>query len=343
MYRLARSALFQLSAETAHEVSLDCLAAAGRIGLMGLVAPKLASQPVQVMGLQFPNAIGLAAGMDKNGDCIDALGHLGFGHLELGTVTPKPQAGNPKPRLFRLRDAEGIINRMGFNNKGVDYLVDRIKASKYTGVLGINIGKNKDTAEADALSDYQYCLRKAWPVADYITVNLSSPNTPGLRDLQFGEPLERLMNGLAQTRQELQASSGRQVPIAVKLAPDMSDEDLVAVAEVLIHAGMDAIVATNTTLSRQGVAGMAHAEQAGGLSGQPLYELSNQKLSVLVQAVRGRVPIIGVGGVASAEQAVTKLKLGASLVQIYSGFIYHGPGLIKEAVLAADGFIRAKP
>lgn len=338
MYTLARALLFKLSAETAHDISIDALGVAQRLRILPLIFSPLASQPVSVMGLTFANAVGLAAGLDKNGDAIDALGQLGFGHLELGTVTPRPQPGNPKPRLFRLVEEQGIINRMGFNNKGVDYLVERVKAAKFDGIIGINIGKNKETSEADALSDYQYCLQKAWPVADYITINLSSPNTPGLRDLQFGEPLRRLLAGVASTREALKQEHGKSVPVAVKLAPDMSDEDLQQVVEDLIAFGIDAIIATNTTISRDTVLEHPLADEKGGLSGAPVLALANEKLAVICEAAAGRIPVIGVGGVSEADDAVEKLRLGASLVQIYSGFIFQGPDLVKQSVLATNAY-----
>ncbi len=339
MYSLARSLLFKLSAETAHDLSIDGLAMAERLKILPLVYKPLDQQPVELMGLTFANSIGLAAGLDKNGDAIDALGRMGFGHLELGTVTPRPQAGNPKPRLFRLIEDQAIINRMGFNNKGVDYLVERVRAAEFAGVIGINIGKNKDTPDDQALADYQYCMDKAWEVADYITINLSSPNTPGLRDLQFGEPLKVLLQGIDDRRRQLQAQHDKVVPIAVKLAPDMSDQDLEQVVEQLIAHGMDGIIATNTTVSREPVAGNPLAEQAGGLSGAPLLALANDKLEVIVKAANGRLPVIAVGGVTKAEDALEKLRLGANLVQIYSGFIYQGPELIKQAVQATNGFV----
>lgn len=336
MYDLARSLLFKLTPETAHNVTIDMLSMAQRFKMVGMVAAKFDAQPVKVMGLTFANSIGLAAGLDKDGECIDAFGALGFGHIELGTVTPKAQPGNELPRLFRVKPAQGIINRMGFNNKGVDHLVENVKRSTYQGVIGINIGKNKDTPAEEALSDYQYCLEKAWPVASYIAINLSSPNTPGLRDLQFGEPLIALMKGVQEKRAELEQLHGKRVPVAVKLAPDTADDDLRNIVEVLIEHDIDAIIGTNTTIERDMIQGLEHADETGGLSGAPVFELSTQKLGIIAEAVDGRIPLIGVGGVLSGSDAIEKMKHGASLVQLYSGFIYRGPDLIKECATAID-------
>lgn len=338
MYDLARSLLFKLSPETAHNVTIDMLSVGQRAKLVGLVAPKFDAQPIKVMGLTFANSIGLAAGLDKDGECIDAFGAMGFGHVELGTVTPRPQSGNDQPRLFRVKAAQGIINRMGFNNKGVDHLVENVKRAKYQGIIGINIGKNKETPAENALDDYQYCMEKAWPVASYIAINLSSPNTPGLRDLQFGEPLVALMKGVKEKREALAEAHGKNVPVAVKLAPDTADDDLRGIVEVLIEHGIDAIIGTNTTIERDVIAGMDHADEAGGLSGAPVFELSTEKLGIIAEAVDGRIPLIGVGGVLSGSDAIEKMKHGASLVQVYSGFIYRGPQLVKECSLAIDGW-----
>ncbi|WP_119394567.1 quinone-dependent dihydroorotate dehydrogenase [Salinibius halmophilus] len=338
MYDLARSILFKLTPETAHNVTIDLLSMAQRFKMVGMVAPKFDAQPVKVMGLTFANSVGLAAGLDKDGECIDAFGALGFGHIELGTVTPRPQPGNEQPRLFRVKSAQGIINRMGFNNKGVDHLVENVKRANYQGIIGINIGKNKDTPAEDALADYAYCMEKAWSVASYIAINLSSPNTPGLRDLQFGEPLVALMQGIKDKREALHESTGRNVPIAVKLAPDTADEDLQNIVEVLIEHGIDAIIGTNTTIERSMIDGLEHSTETGGLSGAPVFELSTEKLGVIAEAVDGRIPLIGVGGVLSGSDAIEKMKHGASLVQVYSGFIYRGPELVKECSQAIDGW-----
>ena len=332
MYSLARDLLFKLSPETSHELSIDLIGAGGRLGLNRLLSKPVPSLPVRVMGLDFPNPVGLAAGLDKNGDAIDGFAQLGFGFIEIGTVTPRPQPGNPKPRLFRLPEAEAIINRMGFNNQGVDHLLARVKAAKYKGVLGINIGKNFDTPVERAVDDYLLCLDKVYPHASYVTVNVSSPNTPGLRSLQFGESLKQLLEALRQRQEDLAQVHGRRVPLAIKIAPDMSDEETVQVAEALRDAGMDAVIATNTTLGREGVQGMLHADEAGGLSGAPVRDKSTHTVRVLADALGGRLPIIAVGGITEGRHAAEKIAAGASMVQIYSGFIYKGPALIREAV-----------
>lgn len=332
MYNLARELLFKLSPETSHELSIDLIGAGGRLGLNGLLCKAPVSTPVNVMGLQFANPVGLAAGLDKNGDAIDGFGQLGFGFIEIGTVTPRPQPGNPKPRLFRLPTAQGIINRMGFNNRGVDHLLANVQAAKYRGVLGINIGKNADTPVERAVDDYLACLDKVYAHASYVTVNVSSPNTPGLRSLQFGDSLKQLLEALRLRQEDLAQQHGRRVPLAIKIAPDMSDEETVQVADALVQAGMDAVIATNTTLSRSGVEGLAHGDEAGGLSGAPLREQSTHIIRVLAAELKGRLPIIAAGGITEGRHAAEKIAAGASLVQIYSGFIYRGPALIREAV-----------
>ena len=331
MYALARELLFRLSPETSHELSIDLIGAGGRLGLNGLLC-KSARLPVRVMGLDFANPVGLAAGLDKNGDAIDGFAQLGFGFVEIGTVTPRPQPGNPKPRLFRLPEATAIINRMGFNNQGVDHLLARVKAARYSGVLGINIGKNFDTPVERAVDDYLICLNKVYPHASYVTVNVSSPNTPGLRSLQFGDSLKQLLEALRQRQEDLTAEHGKRVPLAIKIAPDMSDEETVQVARALVETGMDAVIATNTTLSRAGVEGLQHADQAGGLSGAPVLAQSTHVVKVLAAELAGRLPIIAAGGITEGRHAAEKIAAGASLVQIYSGFIYRGPALIAEAV-----------
>jgi len=338
MYALARELMFKLSPETSHELAIDLIGAGGRLGLNGLVCrtPRL---PVTVMGLEFPNPVGLAAGLDKNGDAIDGFAQLGFGFIEIGTVTPRPQPGNPKPRIFRLPQAEAIINRMGFNNLGVDHLLERVKAAKYRGVLGINIGKNFDTPVERAVDDYLICLDKVYPHASYVTVNVSSPNTPGLRSLQFGDSLRQLLEALRLRQEDLTERHGRRVPLAIKIAPDMNDEETVLVARALLETGMDAVIATNTTLSRAGVEGLAHADEAGGLSGAPVRDKSTHTVRVLAGELSGRLPIIAVGGITEGAHAAEKIAAGASLVQIYSGFIYKGPALIRaavDAIAAAD-------
>ncbi|MDH4569501.1 quinone-dependent dihydroorotate dehydrogenase [Pseudomonas sp. BN414] len=340
MYKLARELLFSLSPETSHELSIDLIGAGGRLGLNRLLTKAPASLPVKVMGLEFPNPVGLAAGLDKNGDAIDGFGQLGFGFVEIGTVTPRPQPGNPKPRLFRLPQAEAIINRMGFNNLGVDHLLARVRASHYDGVLGINIGKNFDTPVERAVDDYLICLDKVYDHANYVTVNVSSPNTPGLRSLQFGDSLKQLLEALRTRQEALAARYGKHVPLAIKIAPDMSDEETAMVAKALLESGMDAVIATNTTLGREGVEGLPYGDEAGGLSGAPVRDKSTQTVKVLAGELGGRLPIIAVGGITEGRHAAEKIAAGASLVQIYSGFIYKGPALIREAVDAIAGLPR---
>lgn len=330
-YRLGRTLLFQLQGETAHELSLDMLGASERVGLLNLLTSEPIYHPVTVAGIEFPNPVGLAAGLDKNGDYIDALSRLGFGFLEIGTVTPRPQSGNPKPRIFRIPERQAIINRMGFNNKGVDYLVEQVKKSKYSGVLGINIGKNFDTAVEDSTSDYLICLEKVYQYASYITINISSPNTPGLRTLQYGDSLKNLLEPIKQRQIELSKEFGYK-PLFVKIAPDMNEEEIETVAQCLIDCEMDGVIATNTTLSRDGVQGLENGKEAGGLSGAPVKELANKTLEILARELKGQLPIIGVGGIVDGDDAAEKIKLGAQLVQIYSGFIYKGPELIEEAI-----------
>ncbi len=331
MYALARELMFKLSPETSHELAIDLIGAGGRLGLNRLLC-KTPRLPVTVMGLEFPNPVGLAAGLDKNGDAIDGFAQLGFGFIEIGTVTPRPQPGNPRPRLFRLPQAEAIINRMGFNNHGVDHLLERVRAAKYRGVLGINIGKNFDTPVERAVDDYLICLDKVYAHASYVTVNVSSPNTPGLRSLQFGDSLRQLLEALRVRQGYLTEQHGRRVPLAIKIAPDMSDEETVLVARALLETGMDAVIATNTTLSRVGVEGLAHADEAGGLSGAPVRDKSTHTVRLLAGELGGRLPIIAAGGITEGVHAADKIAAGASLVQIYSGFIYKGPALIREAV-----------
>ena len=332
MYKLARELLFSLSPETSHELSIDLIGAGGRLGLNRLLNKAPASLPVKVMGLEFPNPVGLAAGLDKNGDAIDGFAQLGFGFVEIGTVTPRPQPGNPKPRLCRLPEAEAIINRMGFNNQGVDHLLARVRAAKFDGVLGINIGKNFDTPVERAVDDYLICLEKVYAHASYITVNVSSPNTPGLRSLQFGDSLKQLLEALRVRQDSLAALHGKRVPLAIKIAPDMSDEETALVAQALLESGMDAVIATNTTLGREGVEGLPFGNETGGLSGAPVRDKSTHTVKVLAGELGGRLPIIAVGGITEGRHAAEKIAAGASLVQVYSGFIYKGPALIREAV-----------
>ena len=342
MYTLARDLLFKLAPETSHDLSIDLIGAGGRLGLNGLLCKAPASLPVRVMGLEFANPVGLAAGLDKNGDAIDGFAQLGFGFIEIGTVTPRAQPGNPKPRLFRLPEAQGIINRMGFNNLGVDHLLARVQAARYRGVLGINIGKNFDTPVERAVDDYLIGLDKVYAHASYVTVNVSSPNTPGLRSLQFGDSLRQLLEALRQRQEDLAVVHGKRVPLAIKIAPDMTDEDTVDVARALLDTGMDAVIATNTTLSREGVEGLQYADEAGGLSGAPVRDKSTHTVRVLAGELQGRLPIIAVGGITEGQHAADKIAAGASLVQIYSGFIYQGPALIRQAVDAIAALPRSQ-
>ena len=332
MYSVLRRLLFLLTPEISHDLSLDMLGALERLKLLGLLAPEKVLDPVEVMGLRFDNPVGLAAGLDKNGDYFNALGQLGFGFVEIGTVTPKPQPGNDKPRLFRLEEHQAIINRMGFNNKGVEHLSAQVLRRRYRGVLGINIGKNKTTAEADALSDYLLAMSAVYPYADYITVNISSPNTPGLRNLQFGDNLKHLLAGLKEQQQQLAAEQGYK-PIVVKIAPDMSEAEIKSVSEIFLAQGIDGVIATNTTLDRTAVSGHPLAEESGGLSGAPLTDPSTAVIAQL-RSHLGQLPIIGVGGIIQGSDAVAKIKAGADLVQLYSGFIYQGPALISDASTA---------
>jgi dihydroorotate dehydrogenase len=330
-YGLVRKVMFKMSGETSHELGLDMLGAAERLSLLSYIAPKIPDCPVKVMGITFPNAVGLAAGLDKNGDYIDAFARLGFGFIEIGTVTPRPQAGNPKPRLFRIAEKQAIINRMGFNNKGVDHLIDQVKKAKFKGVLGINIGKNFDTPVENAVDDYLICLNKVYQYATYITVNISSPNTPGLRDLQFGDTLDELLAPIKARQLELAKEFGYK-PVLVKIAPDMDEESVRLVAETLIKNNIDGVIATNTTLSREGVEGHEFGAEAGGLSGAPLEDSATETVAALVSALNGKLPVIGVGGILDGAGAVEKIDAGAKLLQIYSGFIFRGPELIRESV-----------
>jgi len=334
-YRLARNLLFRLDAELAHDVSLGSLRWLEKLRLLGLITPKApASQTVECMGLIFPNCVGLAAGLDKQGRCIDALGRLGFGHVEIGTITPRPQPGNPQPRLFRIIPEEAIINRMGFNNSGIEVGAANVAASstfrKNGGIVGFNIGKNKDTPNEQATEDYLACLRGAWDVADYIAVNLSSPNTPGLRDLQAADSTARLIEALKIEQEQLTLASGRRVPIALKVAPDLEPQHIADLAKVFLDGGLDCLIATNTTISRTQVEGCDFATQAGGLSGAPLTSRSTEVIQAFYSHLGEQVPIIGVGGIMSAEDAKAKLDAGAKLIQLYTGFIYHGPPLVRD-------------
>lgn len=331
LYPLLRPALFSLDPEDAHRFTLASLDAAHKLGLLKLL-PRTTGKPVQVMGIDFPNAVGLAAGMDKDGAHIDALAALGFGFIEIGTVTPRPQPGNPKPRLFRLPAAQAIINRMGFNNLGVDKLVKNVAASEYRGVLGINIGKNKDTPNEQAVDDYLACLDKVYVQASYVAVNISSPNTQGLRELQKDEALDALLSAIKLRQSELAQQHGKYVPIALKIAPDLDDAQIAAIAALLMMHRIDAVIATNTTLARDAVAGLPNADEAGGLSGAPVRIASTRVIQALARHLKGEVPIIGVGGILSGADAQEKIDAGASLVQLYSGLIYKGPELVRECV-----------
>jgi len=333
MYPLVRPFLFAFDAERAHGLALSALELAWRTGTTPLLAARPAPMPTTVFGLDFPNPVGLAAGLDKNGEHIDALFGLGFGFVEIGTVTPRPQAGNPKPRLFRLPQHAAIINRMGFNNAGVDALVRNVeRSSQRTGPLGINIGKNKDTPNEDALSDYLVCLEKVYPLADYVTVNISSPNTAGLRELQEEQALRRLVGGLRDAQERLASQHGRRVPMLVKVAPDLSDRDIEAAARVLSELEVDGVIATNTSIGREGVEHDRRAAETGGLSGAPLLGQSTLVLRRLRARLPERIPLIGVGGIQSGADAVAKMSAGATLVQCYSGLIFRGPALIGECV-----------
>lgn len=328
MWALARTALFRLDPETAHGLTLR---------LLDKLAPLLPRQvesatPVRAMGLEFPNRVGLAAGLDKNGAHIDALARLGFGFLEVGTVTPRPQLGNPRPRLFRLPQAHALINRMGFNNLGVDRLVRNVQSARYRGVLGINIGKNFDTPIERAAADYLACMRKVYALASYLTVNISSPNTPNLRGLQQADELDRLLAALKAEQSALADRHGRYVPIALKIAPDLAPGQVQAIADLLIAHRVDAVIATNTTTSREGVEGLTHAEESGGLSGAPLAARSTAIVRQLARRIAGRLPIIGVGGILRPEDAAQKLAAGATLVQLYTGLVYAGPRLVRDCI-----------
>ncbi|EGT4475049.1 quinone-dependent dihydroorotate dehydrogenase [Cronobacter sakazakii] len=331
-YPFVRKALFQLDPERAHEFTFQQMRRITGTPLEALLRQKVPSKPVTCMGLTFKNPLGLAAGLDKNGECIDALGALGFGSVEIGTVTPRPQPGNDKPRLFRLVEAEGLINRMGFNNLGVDNLVENVKKAHFDGVLGINIGKNKDTPVEQGKDDYLICMEKVFPYAGYIAINISSPNTPGLRSLQYGDALDDLLAAIKNQQQRLSQKHHKYVPVAVKIAPDLSLEELIQVADSLVRHHIDGVIATNTTLDRSLVQGMKYCDETGGLSGRPLQLKSTEIIRLLSQELQGRLPIIGVGGIDSVIAAREKIAAGASLIQIYSGFIFKGPPLVKEIV-----------
>jgi dihydroorotate dehydrogenase len=332
LYRIMRSFLFLLNPEKAHDVSLKQLKMTHGTILDMFYRQKVQHRPVEVMGLTFPNSLGLAAGLDKNGECIDAFGAMGFGHIEIGTVTPVGQPGNESPRIFRVLESEGIINRMGFNNHGVDHLINNVKESNFKGIIGINIGKNFSTPVEEGKNDYLLCMDKVYTHADYIAVNISSPNTPGLRSLQYGEALDDLLSSLKIRQAELHKKHDKYVPIALKVAPDLSDDEIASIANSVLEHKVDGLIATNTTLDRSMIKGMSHASEAGGLSGRPVQSKSTLVIKKFASHLKGEVPIIGVGGIDSVIAAKEKIDAGASLVQVYSGFIYQGPPLVKLIV-----------
>ena len=334
LYPFARPFLFALDPETAHEIAFAGLDKAAKLGVASLASPRVPDDPVEVMGISFRNRVGLAAGLDKNGAHVDGLATFGFGFIEIGTVTPRAQPGNPRPRMFRLPQAHALINRLGFNNEGVDALVRNVERMRYRGVLGINIGKNFDTPNERAADDYVACLRAVYPKAHYVTVNISSPNTKGLRDLQAEDALAALLSTLKGEQRKLAQKHGRYVPLAIKIAPDLTDDAVRGVARVLVAHEMDAVIATNTTLARDAVKGLAHAQETGGLSGAPLFERATGVVRVLAKALDGALPIVGVGGIDSGERAAAKIEAGASLVQVYTGLIYRGPALVRDCAKA---------
>ncbi|MBV7335406.1 quinone-dependent dihydroorotate dehydrogenase [Chloroflexi bacterium TSY] len=331
-YQIARPLLFKLPPEYAHHLSLLGLQWARSLGFINLIAPSIAGSPVDCMGMTFPNMLGLAAGADKNGDYIDSLGALGFGFLEVGTVTPRPQSGNPQPRLFRLPQAGAIINRMGFNNKGVDHLVMNLQKRRYDGMIGVNIGKNFDTPLEQAEQDYLICLQKVYPHADYIVINVSSPNTEGLRELQREDALSNLLAKVKNKQMDLSQTHNRIVPLLVKIAPDLDGNEIEAIARLAKRLELDGIIATNTTVARDAVQHLPHSNEMGGLSGAPLHSRSLEVIRKLRHALGSSFPIIGVGGIMSRADAVETLHAGANLLQVYTGFVYRGPRLIREIV-----------
>ena len=334
MYALARPFLFCLDAERAHDLALTAIEAAYRTGLNPLLAEKPKPLPTKMFGIEFPNPVGLAAGLDKNGAHINALAALGFGFIEVGTTTPRPQPGNPKPRMWRLPEHQAVINRLGFNNGGVDALLRNVENARFSGVLGINIGKNKDTPNEHAVDDYLFCLERVYARASYITVNISSPNTQGLRDLQEEETLKRFIGTLREAQERLAAQHGMRKPMLLKIAPDLGEAELDGIADVLIAARIDGLICTNTTIDRIEIGGARYAEEAGGLSGKPLMQKSTSVLHGMAQRLGGKIPLIGVGGILASDDAAAKIAAGASLVQFYTGMIYRGPALIRECVEA---------
>ena len=332
MYSLLRPLVFCLDPEKAHHLALNALKTAACCGI--LPAVERDTRPTELMGLTLPNPVGLAAGLDKNGEYIDALAALGFGFIEVGTVTPLPQSGNPQPRLFRLPEHRAIVNRMGFNNHGIDALITNIEKSRYKGILGINIGKNAVTPIKNAAADYLACLEKAYPHAGYITVNISSPNTKNLRALQEGDELTALLTVLKNKQAQLATEHGRYVPLAVKIAPDLDDAQIEDIARVVLQTEMDGVIATNTTTDKTALGSHPLAAEAGGLSGEPVREKSNRVLKLLAGHLDGKRPVIGAGGILSGDDAAQKLRLGATAVQLYSGMVYRGPELVRECIEA---------
>jgi len=332
LYPLFRPLLFAADPELAHEMVFTGLDAAARIGLAQLATPRLPSAPVEAMGLRFPNRVGLAAGLDKNGEHLRGLATLGFGFLEAGTVTPRAQPGNPRPRMFRIVEAQAIVNRLGFNNAGVDRFVANLDRARYRGILGINIGKNFDTPNVRAADDYVACLRAVHARASYVTINVSSPNTTGLRDLQDESALDALLARVVGERDTLAQRHGKRVPLLVKIAPDLEPDAVRAIARLLIHHGVDGVIATNTTLARDGVDALPHAAEQGGLSGAPLRDRAMATLRTLAAALEGALTIIAVGGIMSGDEAVERIRAGATLIQLYTGLIYRGPELVAECV-----------
>ena len=335
LYSLARPLLFALDPETAHRLSLSLADAVHAAGLRGFRSKDPAS-PVRAMGLEFPNPVGLAAGLDKQAEHVGALSALGFGFLELGGVTPRPQPGNLRPRLFRIPEARALINRYGLNSVGVDVFVENLKKAKVKSVIGVNIGKNKDTSNDGAADDFEHCLEKLYPHVDYVSINVSSPNTAGLRDLQDAAALSFLLNRIHERREALREKHGRHVALTVKISPDSSDTELAQIADVLRRERMDGVIAANSTLSRAGVENYANGFQAGGLSGAPLRARTTRVVKILADALQGELPVIGVGGILSGADAVEKLDAGATLVQVYTGLIYRGPELVSECVSACQ-------
>ena len=334
MYALAKPFLFCLDAERAHDLGLAALETAYRTGLNALLSAKPTPLPARVFGIDFPNPVGLAAGLDKNGTHIDALASLGFGFIEIGTTTPRPQAGNPKPRMWRVPEHEAVINRLGFNNEGVDALVRNAERAKFSGVLGINIGKNKDTPNERAIDDYLFCIERVYARASYVTVNISSPNTQGLRDLQEEETLKRFIGTLREAQERLAAQHKVRKPMVLKIAPDLTDAELDGIAGVLLDCAIDGIICTNTTIDRKPIEHAQHAEEVGGLSGKPLFDKATLVQRKMVDRVGRKIPVIGVGGILSGADAATKIQAGAALVQFYTGMIYRGPNLIQDCVEA---------